>query len=51
MKRLNEMINKKREEMINMAKKMGLQAPEVLAISEELDILINEYFAQTANLK
>lgn len=51
MKKLNEKINKKREEMINVAGKMGLQSPEVLAISQELDILINEYYAQNANLK
>jgi len=37
--------------MIIIAKKLGLQSPEVLVISQELDILINEYFAQSSNLK
>ncbi|GAB0171777.1 hypothetical protein LSPCS325_52140 [Lysinibacillus sp. CTST325] len=51
MEKLSRKINKKREKMINIAEKLGLQSPEVLVISQELDILINEYFAQKANLK
>lgn len=51
MKSLNEKINRKREEMIRIAGELGLQAPEVLAISQELDVLINEYFAKKVNLK
>lgn len=43
MKELNKKINKKRCDMITVAKRSGLQSPEVLALSQELDMLINQF--------
>lgn len=43
MKELIKEITVKRHEMINQIEKLGLLSPKVLAISQELDVLINQY--------
>ncbi|WP_440115916.1 Spo0E family sporulation regulatory protein-aspartic acid phosphatase [Paenibacillus sp. QZ-Y1] len=44
MKEICQQIEDKREEMNQRAAQYGLLDPNVLAISEELDALINYYF-------
>lgn len=44
MKEISQQIEAKREEMNQRAAECGLLDPNVLAISEELDALINYYY-------
>lgn len=50
MQKLEQKINEKRKEMIALSKKFGLQSHNVIAVSQELDILINKYSSQKGQL-
>jgi hypothetical protein len=48
---LEDLIEKKRAEMFNLAKKLGVDNKEVIRISQELDVLINKHQVERTNKK